>query len=98
MPPKDSANWTANPEDLTIALQFLHSQKSRVGEGGNFDKTVFSEAAVYMAKECPPKKGGAKTAGSIAEKWKAVRGPASHELLDILMIFLRSRKNSMNIS
>ncbi|KAJ7746458.1 hypothetical protein DFH07DRAFT_962937 [Mycena maculata] len=71
MPPKDSANWTAHPEELTNALQFLHSQKSRAGQGGNFDKTVFSEAAVYMATECPPKTGGPKTAASLAEKWKA---------------------------
>ncbi|KAJ7922640.1 hypothetical protein B0H13DRAFT_1865654 [Mycena leptocephala] len=47
----------ALPEDLTHVLQFLHSQKSHVGQGGNFDKTVFSEAAAYMGKEFPPKKG-----------------------------------------
>ncbi|KAJ7306846.1 hypothetical protein DFH08DRAFT_661545, partial [Mycena albidolilacea] len=52
---------------------FLHSQKSRAGQGENFDKTVFSEAAAYMAKEFPPKAGGPKTANSIADKWKAVR-------------------------
>ncbi|KAJ7831777.1 hypothetical protein B0H14DRAFT_3463837 [Mycena olivaceomarginata] len=57
IPPKDSANWTENPEDLTIVLQFLHSQKIRAGQGGNFDKTVFSEAP--------------KTA--IADKWKACK-------------------------
>jgi hypothetical protein len=82
MPPKDSANWTANPEDLTNVLQFLHSQKSRAGQGGNLDKTVFSEAAAYMAKEFPPKAGGPKTANSIADKWKAVRVLAGYELLD----------------
>jgi hypothetical protein len=56
MPPKDLANWTANPGDITNVLQFLHSQKRRAGQGGNFDKTVFSEAAAYMAKEehCQP--------------------------------------------
>jgi hypothetical protein len=82
IPPKDLANWTANPEDLTNVLQFLHSQKSRAGQGGNFDKTVFSEAAAYMAKEFPPKAGGPKTANSIADKWKAVRVLAGYELLD----------------
>ncbi|KAJ7037751.1 hypothetical protein C8F04DRAFT_1256636 [Mycena alexandri] len=71
MPPKDAANWMANPEDLTNVLQFLHSQKSRAGQGGNFNKTVFTEAAAYMAKEFLPKAGGPKTANSIAEKWKA---------------------------
>ncbi|KAJ6594784.1 hypothetical protein B0H19DRAFT_1225805 [Mycena capillaripes] len=80
MPPKDSANWTANPEDLTNVLQFLHSQKSRAGQGGNFDKTVFSEAAAYMAKEFPPKTGGPKTANSIADKWKACKKLHEHFL------------------
>ncbi|KAJ7801469.1 hypothetical protein B0H14DRAFT_2615217 [Mycena olivaceomarginata] len=79
IPPKDSANWTENPEDLTIVLQFLHSQKIRARQGGNFDKTVFSEAAAYMAKEFPPKAGGPKTANSIADKWKAVLCKKLHE-------------------
>ncbi|KAJ7241575.1 hypothetical protein C8J57DRAFT_1526725 [Mycena rebaudengoi] len=73
MPSKDAANWVAHPEDLTTVLQFLHSQKSRAGEGGNFDKTVFSEAAAHMAANCPPKKGGPKTADSIAQKWKGCK-------------------------
>ncbi|KAJ7235047.1 hypothetical protein C8J57DRAFT_1728809 [Mycena rebaudengoi] len=85
MPSKDAANWVAHPEDLTTVLQFLHSQKSRAGEGGNFDKTVFSEAAAHMAANCPPKKGGPKTADSIAQKWKGVREysvPAPHPPAD----------------
>ncbi|KAJ6630934.1 hypothetical protein B0H10DRAFT_1938527 [Mycena sp. CBHHK59/15] len=56
MPWKDAANWTAHPEDLTHALQFLLDQKSRVGNGGNFDKTVFNEAAKHMADKWPPVK------------------------------------------
>ncbi|KAJ7913685.1 hypothetical protein B0H13DRAFT_1873672 [Mycena leptocephala] len=80
MPSKDSANWTANPEDLTNVLQFLHSQKSRAGQGGNFDKTVFSEAAAYMAKEFRLKAGGPKTANSIADKWKACKKLHEHFL------------------
>ncbi|KAJ7820372.1 hypothetical protein B0H13DRAFT_1660906, partial [Mycena leptocephala] len=80
MLPKDSVNWTANPEDLTNVLQFLHSQKSRAGQGGNFDKTVFSEAAAYMAKDFPPKAGGQKTVNSIADKWKACKKLHEHFL------------------
>ncbi|KAJ6609935.1 hypothetical protein B0H10DRAFT_2438281 [Mycena sp. CBHHK59/15] len=57
MPWKDAANWTAHPEDLTHALQFLLDQKSRGGNGGNFDKTT----------------GGPKTAESIMAKWKEAR-------------------------
>ncbi|KAJ7851944.1 hypothetical protein B0H14DRAFT_2581175 [Mycena olivaceomarginata] len=56
--------------------------KSRAGQGGNFDKTVFSEAAAYMATEFPPKAGGPKTANSIADKWKAVHVPAVKKLHD----------------
>ncbi|KAJ6610274.1 hypothetical protein B0H10DRAFT_1953980 [Mycena sp. CBHHK59/15] len=41
-----------------------------VGDGGNFDKTVMNEAAVYMAKNWPPQAGGPKTANSIMTKWK----------------------------
>ncbi|KAJ7182313.1 hypothetical protein C8R43DRAFT_940469 [Mycena crocata] len=79
MPPKDSADWTTNPEDVTHVLDFLHKQRSRVGQGGNFDKTVFNEAAEYMAREWPPKKGGPKTASAIMSKYKAVRVLASRQ-------------------
>ncbi|KAJ7764186.1 hypothetical protein DFH07DRAFT_770593 [Mycena maculata] len=70
---KDAANWIAHPEDLTHALQFLLDQKSRVGDGGNFDKTVFNEAAKHMAENYPPQTGGPKTADSIQSKWKEAR-------------------------
>ncbi|KAJ7773718.1 hypothetical protein DFH07DRAFT_990330 [Mycena maculata] len=73
MPDKTVADWTSHPEDLTHALQFLHEQRSRIGDGGNFDKTVFNEAAAYMAEKWPPKSGGAKTEKSIRTKWKAAR-------------------------
>ncbi|KAJ7788570.1 hypothetical protein B0H14DRAFT_3892344 [Mycena olivaceomarginata] len=66
MPPKDAANWTANPEDLANLLSFLNAQRSRVGEGGNWDKTVLNEAAAHMASLGPPAKGGPKTAAAIA--------------------------------
>ena len=42
MPPKDAANWTTNPQDLTNLLAFFQAQRSRVGEGGNWDKTVLN--------------------------------------------------------
>ncbi|KAJ7446166.1 hypothetical protein B0H11DRAFT_2248994 [Mycena galericulata] len=73
MPPKNAANWTTHPEDLAHALQFLHDQRSRVGNGGNFDKTVFNEAAKHMADKWPPQAGGPKTADSIMGKWKEAR-------------------------
>ncbi|KAK6984453.1 hypothetical protein R3P38DRAFT_3332815 [Favolaschia claudopus] len=73
MPPRDAANWTANPADLTNLLQCLWEKRSRIGDGGNWDQTVLNEAAVYMASLGPPEKGGPKTANSIDGKWKAVR-------------------------
>ncbi|KAJ6601683.1 hypothetical protein B0H10DRAFT_2196129 [Mycena sp. CBHHK59/15] len=72
-PRKEPADWASNPEDLTHVLDFLHEQRSRVGDGGNFDKTVMNEAAAHMASNWPPKKGGPKTAGSTATKWKVMR-------------------------
>ncbi|KAJ6609509.1 hypothetical protein B0H10DRAFT_2193813 [Mycena sp. CBHHK59/15] len=71
MPDKNTADWTTHPEDFTHALQFLHDQKSHVGNGGNFDKTIMNEAAVYMAENWPPQASGLKTANSIMTKWKA---------------------------
>ncbi|KAJ6617499.1 hypothetical protein B0H10DRAFT_1948221 [Mycena sp. CBHHK59/15] len=72
-PGKGSADWTTNPEDLTHLLDFLYEQRSRIGDGGNWDKTVMNEAVAHMASNWPPKKGGPKTANSIAIKWKATR-------------------------
>ncbi|KAJ7831343.1 hypothetical protein B0H14DRAFT_3713849 [Mycena olivaceomarginata] len=73
MPPKDAANWTANPEDLSNLFAFLNAQHSRVGEGGNWDRTVLNEAAARMASLGPPAKGGLKTAAAIATKWGQIR-------------------------
>ncbi|KAJ7330413.1 hypothetical protein DFH08DRAFT_966955 [Mycena albidolilacea] len=80
MAPMDSAKWMENPEDLTNILQFLYSPKSYTGQGGDFDKTVFSEAAAYMAKEFLLKAGGPKTANCIADKWKACKKLHEHFL------------------
>ncbi|KAJ7107589.1 hypothetical protein C8R44DRAFT_744760 [Mycena epipterygia] len=73
VPCKGSADWTINPEDLTHLLDFLYKQRSRIGDGGNWDKTVMNEPAAHMASNWPPKKGGPKTADSIVTKWKATR-------------------------
>ncbi|KAJ7188843.1 hypothetical protein C8R46DRAFT_878223, partial [Mycena filopes] len=73
MPNATSADWVSNPEDTTNVLDFLKDNASRAGQGGNFDKTVFNEAAAHMAKNHPPVKGGPKTAKSIMTKWKALR-------------------------
>ncbi|KAJ6619580.1 hypothetical protein B0H10DRAFT_1946634 [Mycena sp. CBHHK59/15] len=71
MPDKNTADLTTHPEDFTHALQFLHDQKSRVSDGGKFDKKVMNEAAVYMAENWPPRAGGPNMANSIMTKWKA---------------------------
>ncbi|KAJ7908532.1 hypothetical protein B0H13DRAFT_2331302 [Mycena leptocephala] len=72
-PGKGYADWTTNPEDLTHLIDFLYEQRSRIGDGGNWDKTVRNEAAAHMASNWPPKKGGPKTANSIVTKWKGMR-------------------------
>ncbi|KAJ7039986.1 hypothetical protein C8F04DRAFT_1178338 [Mycena alexandri] len=68
-----AADWVSNPEDTTHVLAFFHARISRLGEGGNPDKTLYNEAAAHMASQWPPKKGGPKTAKSIETKWKALR-------------------------
>ncbi|KAJ7366425.1 hypothetical protein DFH08DRAFT_797408 [Mycena albidolilacea] len=69
-----TSNTQTHAEDATA------DEKTHARQGGNFDKTVFSEAAAYMAKEFPPKAGGLKTANSIADKWKAVQKLHEHFL------------------
>ncbi|KAJ7887825.1 hypothetical protein B0H14DRAFT_3719427 [Mycena olivaceomarginata] len=69
----DGLRHTANPEDLANLLPFLDAQRSRVGEGGNWDRTVLNEAAAHMASLRPPAKGGPKTAAGIAPKWGQIR-------------------------
>ncbi|KAJ7635595.1 hypothetical protein DFH06DRAFT_1436225 [Mycena polygramma] len=69
MPPKDSADWISNPEDITHVVDFLHKHRSRVGQGGNFPMTVFNEAADYMAEKWPPT---TKTATSIMSKYRSI--------------------------
>ncbi|KAJ7655512.1 hypothetical protein B0H17DRAFT_1146399 [Mycena rosella] len=68
VPGKGSADWTTNPEDLTHLLDFLYEQRSRIGDGGNWDKTIMNKAAAHMASNWPSKKGGPKTANSIVTK------------------------------
>ncbi|KAJ7816996.1 hypothetical protein B0H13DRAFT_2380006 [Mycena leptocephala] len=51
VPGKESADWTTNPEDLTHLLDFLYEQRSRIGDGGNWDKMVINEAAAHMASQ-----------------------------------------------
>ncbi|KAJ7692698.1 hypothetical protein B0H17DRAFT_1200279 [Mycena rosella] len=72
-PGKGSADWATYPEDLTHLLDFLYEQRSRISDGGNWDRTVINDAAAHMASNWPPKKGGPKTANSIATKWKGMR-------------------------
>ncbi|KAK7016503.1 hypothetical protein R3P38DRAFT_3275786 [Favolaschia claudopus] len=73
MGPKNPANWTADPNDIKNLLQFFYDNRSRAGEGGNWDKTLLNEAAVYMASLGEPKKGGPKTPQSIETKWREIR-------------------------
>ncbi|KAJ7015948.1 hypothetical protein C8F04DRAFT_1356370 [Mycena alexandri] len=77
MPSGSAADWTSHPEDVTHVLQFLYERRSRMGDGGNFDKTVLNEAAAHMASQWPPKKGGPKTAKAIETKWKAKQYPGA---------------------
>ncbi|KAJ6505137.1 hypothetical protein C8R45DRAFT_1090879 [Mycena sanguinolenta] len=85
-----AADWTSHPEDLAYLINYLHSQRSRAGDGGNFTGTVFAEAATLMAKECPPKKGGPKTAKSIATKWKSLGFNVTPESQDAWDTFIKA--------
>ncbi|KAK7026615.1 hypothetical protein R3P38DRAFT_2777480 [Favolaschia claudopus] len=70
MPDKSAANWTADPKDITNLLSFFHSQRSRIGDGGNWDKAVLKEAEMHMAGLAAPVKGGPKVWTAICTKWK----------------------------
>ncbi|KAJ7939255.1 hypothetical protein B0H13DRAFT_2532640 [Mycena leptocephala] len=73
MPPLDSADWIFDPQDVPNLVSFFHGQRSRIGQGGNWDKTVLNEAAAHMAGLGPPKAGGPKTTSSCNTKWKQLR-------------------------
>ncbi|KAJ7248080.1 hypothetical protein C8J57DRAFT_1358697 [Mycena rebaudengoi] len=70
---RGGANWVADPLDVERLVDFLHEQRSRVGQGGNFDDTVMNEAAVHMESFGAPMKGDVKTAASCSSKWIALR-------------------------
>ena len=72
---QDAADWKADPEDKVALVSFFYGIRSRIGQGGNWDKTALNEAAAFMARRGPPKKGGPKTAEAIRSQFAAVRPP-----------------------
>ncbi|KAF7348856.1 hypothetical protein MVEN_01405700 [Mycena venus] len=72
-PAIENADWLTDPEDKPVLVDFFHSIKSRIGEGGNWDKTALNDAATYMASRGAPKKGGPKTAQSIKSQWGTLK-------------------------
>ncbi|KAJ7199696.1 hypothetical protein GGX14DRAFT_401297 [Mycena pura] len=57
---QDAADWKADPEDKVALVSFLHGIRSRIGQGGNWDKTALNKAATFMAQRGPSKKGRPK--------------------------------------
>lgn len=61
------AHWSQSDEDKPI--DFLITKKALAGEGSNFKKTTWTEAAQHML---PTLKGGTKTADVCKTKWARV--------------------------
>ncbi|KAJ4477910.1 hypothetical protein C8J55DRAFT_561479 [Lentinula edodes] len=70
-PKKDQVDWKSSPGDVEALVRFLHSQRSQVGQGGNFDNTVYNEAAKHIEARGPPGHGVAKTAVSIKKYYNS---------------------------
>ncbi|KAJ6447984.1 hypothetical protein C8R45DRAFT_1134634 [Mycena sanguinolenta] len=69
----EAANWTSDPSETIKLVNYVHAQRSRSGNGGNPDKALLNDAATHLASFGPPKRGGPKTATSIATRWAALR-------------------------
>ena len=82
-----AADWQTDPGDKAALVSFLHGIRSRIGQGGNWDRTALNEAAAFMAQRGPPQKGGPKTADSIRTQFAAVRLPIVHFFCIILTPF-----------
>ena len=84
---QDAADWQADPGDKAALVGFFHGIRSRIGQGGNWDKTALNEAAAFMAQRGPPKKGRPKTAESIRTQFASVRFPVVRFFCSILTPF-----------
>ncbi|KAJ6496156.1 hypothetical protein C8R45DRAFT_1131996 [Mycena sanguinolenta] len=69
----EAADWTSDPSETTKLVNYFHAQRSRFGNGGNPDKALLNDAATHLASFGRPKRGGPKTASSIATRWAALR-------------------------
>jgi hypothetical protein len=72
-PGLDKADWMSNPQDKINLMEFFVSIKVSMGQGGNWDKEIYAQVAVHMAKKGPLLKGRPKTADSIKSQWGSVR-------------------------
>ncbi|KAJ3926908.1 MAG: hypothetical protein NXY57DRAFT_1109700 [Lentinula lateritia] len=81
---KDQVDWKNSPGDVEALVRFLHSQRSRVGQGGNFDSTVYNEAAKHLEACGPPSHGVAKTAVSIKKYYSSTLRKLHTDILAVL--------------
>ncbi|KAJ3873339.1 hypothetical protein F5051DRAFT_444356 [Lentinula edodes] len=70
--------------DVEALVRFLHSQRSRVGQGGNFDSTVYNEAAKHLEARGPPSHGVAKTAVFIKKYYSSTLQKLHTDILAVL--------------
>ncbi|KAJ4464873.1 hypothetical protein C8J55DRAFT_566581 [Lentinula edodes] len=83
-PKKDQVDWKNSPGDVEALVRLLHSQRSRVGQGGNFDSTVYNEAAKHLEARGPPSHGVAKTAVSIKKYYSSTLRKLHTDILAVL--------------
>jgi hypothetical protein len=70
---RSAANWIVDPSDTTHLVDYFHSVRESIGQGGNWTKTELNGAAQHLSSFGPPKAGAAKTADACATRWAKVR-------------------------
>jgi len=65
---KDRCVWTVDDENMLV--DFIEANKARAGDGVNFDRTFWIEAAAHLAESTS--KGAVKTAEACSSKWSRV--------------------------
>ncbi|KAG2354506.1 hypothetical protein BDR07DRAFT_1305939 [Suillus spraguei] len=67
--PKDRCFWM--PDDDNRLIDFIEANRSRAGDGINFDKMFWTEAATYLAESTT--QGAVKTGEACSSKWSWLR-------------------------
>ena len=70
---KAQAKWTTNEE--SELLVFLKGLSAAAGDGTNFTKKHFRDAAQHLKTKCPVQTGGEKIWSTCQTKWSSVSSP-----------------------